>query len=53
MAASGGRTLRDIRDSQQKYAEEVEKKDPELAKKVREWADHLDEVISRGKELLG
>jgi hypothetical protein len=51
--APGGRTLRDIRDAQRKYAQEVEKRDPDLAKRVREWADHLDDVIGGGKELLG
>lgn len=53
MGAAGGRTLRDIRDDQRKYAEAVEKRDPELAAKVREWAEHLDDAIARGKELLG
>ena len=48
-----GRTLRDIRDAQRNEAKRFEDQDPELAAKLKEWADYLDDVIARGKELLG
>lgn len=48
-----GRTLRDICDDQRKEAERVKDSNPDLAAKLREWADYLENVISKGKDLLG